>query len=753
MAIKYNGNTKTFYLSGKSFAYVFGVNQFGYLQNYHFGKPVDVADDLSYMFVPVERGLAASIPDSAGRHNGLDTMPLEYPFFGGSDMRHGAFLSVSDTGLRQEDLRYKSHKITKDKPSIKGLPSLRRGGQTLIITLASKAVEVKLFYTVYEDCNTIARRTVIKNIGYKNLKLERVASLSLDLPNMNYDMVSLWGKHCGERHIERAPLRKGIQSVYSLRGASSPHFNPFLALCDPNADERQGNVIGISYIYGGNFLMSCECDFVGGTRIYAGFPDFDFGYNIHKGESFETPETALVFSDTGFGGMSRSYHDLYRGYLINPNFASNPRPIVINNWEATYFDFDDDKLCKIVDAAAPLGIDTFVLDDGWFGKRNSDTSGLGDWYVNKNKLHNGLTTIINRCKDKGMKFGLWFEPEMISEDSDLFRTHPEWRMQVPNAKPSPSRSQYVLNLSRQDVVDYLKQTLGDMLRTHDISYVKWDYNRHITDVHCTLLPPEKQQEILHRYMLGFYELVEYLTTTFPHVLFEGCSSGGGRFDPSMLPYFPQHWTSDNSDAWARTFIQYGTSLCYPLSSMAGHVSVCPNHQTGRNTPLESRGIMASLCAFGYELDISQMSDHERAIVKTQIEVYRRDISPLILNGDLYRLKSPFEGNLVNNSFAFLVVSKDKQKALLAYMQGTSECSPAPKTLKLDGLNPRQKYKLSRVHFDPATKNRKPLGGFPSAYTDSFDTIALSGSTLMSCGVPLPSFGWDFGAVMYLVEQV
>ena len=749
MAIKYNGTTKSFYLSGKSFSYVFGVNQFGYLQSRHFGRPVDVGDDLSYLHIPVERGFAHTIPGSPGRNHSLDSMPLEYPFFGSGDFRHGAFLSVGDGGIRLEELKYKSHKITKDKPPIKGMPSLR-GGETLSVTLASRAVEATLYYTVYEECNAVARRAVIKNTAYNNLKIERAASLSIDLPSMDFDMITLWGKQCGERNLERAPLRKGIQSVYSLRGASSPQFNPFAAFCSKNTDERTGEVIGISYIYGGNFLLSAECDYSNHTRVYAGFPDFDFGYNIAKGEIFETPETVMVFSDSGLGGMSRSFHDLYRQYLIDPRFVNKTRPIVINNWEATYFDFNDDKLCAIVEAAAPLGIDTFVLDDGWYGVRNSDTTGLGDWFVNRSKLPNGLKTVIARCKANGMKFGLWFEPEMISEDSDLFRKHPEWRMHVPNVDPSPGRSQYILNLSRQDVVDYLKKTVGDILKNNDISYVKWDFNRHITDVYSAVLPPERQQEVLHRYMLGFYELAEHLTKTFPHIIFEGCSSGGGRFDPSMLPYFAQYWTSDNSDAWARTFIQYGTSLCYPLSSMSGHVSVCPNHQTGRNTPLDSRGIMASLCSFGYELDMSQITDEERGIVKKQIAVYKEHISPLILSGDLYRLKSPFEGG---GDFAFLVVSKDKQKAVLAYMQGNSECNAPPKRVKLDGLDPRKKYLVTKVDFNPADKAHKDLGGLATGTTESADEYKLSGSTLINAGLPLPSFGWDFGAVMYLLNAI
>ena len=744
--IKYIKKTKTFVLSGRGFSYVFRVNEFGYLQSAHFGRPAG-DDDLGYLHVPTERGFAPNIPGSPGRSHSLDLLPLEYPFFGSGDFRHGAMLTVGDNGVRLEDLRYKSHKITADKPPIPGLPSLR-GGKTLAVTLASRAVEVTLFYTVYEDCGAIARRAQIKNTGYGSLKLERAASMSLDLPGMDYDMITLWGKHCGERNIERTPLAHGIKSVYSLRGASSHQFNPFAALCSKNTDERAGGVIGISYIYGGNFLISAECDYTDNTRVYVGFPDFDFGWNLKKGEAFHTPETVLVYSGEGLGGMSRSFHDLYRDYLINPDFAYKARPVVINNWEATYFGFDDNKLCAIIDGAAELGIDTFVLDDGWFGKRDSDTSGLGDWYVNKNKLPRGLDTVIGRCKSNGMKFGLWFEPEMISEDSDLFRKHPDWRFNVPGIEPASARRQYVLNLSRPEVVDYLKEAVGGVLKSNDISYVKWDFNRHITDAYSAALPPESQQEVLHRYMLGFYELADYLTKTFPEVLFEGCSGGGGRFDPSMLPYFAQYWTSDNSDAWARTYIQYGTSLCYPLSSMTGHVSVCPNHQTGRNTPLDSRGIMASLCSFGYELDVTQMTEEERAIVKKQVEFYNNTASPIILSGDLYRLKSPFGGN----DFSFLVISKDKQTAILAYMRGNSECNAASKRLLLDGLDPRKKYRVTKADFSAAEKAvHDSVSGLATGAADGAASLTLSGATLMNCGIPLPSFGWDFGAVMYLLQ--
>ena len=740
--IKYNNITKTFVLSAAGFSYVFRVNQFGYLQSLHYGEPIG-DDDLEYLHVPMERGFAPNIIGSVGRKHSLDLLLLEYPFFGSGDFRHGAILTKSDTGVRLEDLKYKSHRILSDKPAIPGMPSLRKGkSKTLRVTLASNAVEVDLYYSVYEQTNTITRRAEVKNLGYGTLSIERAASMSLDLHGMDYDMVTLWGAHCAERRIERTPLTHGIKSVYSLRGASSHHFNPFVALCSKSATENSGTVIGINYIYGGNFLISAECDYADNTRIYVGFPEFDFGWQLAKGEVFCTPETVLVFGQEGLGGMSRSFHDLYRENLIDPNFVRKPRPVVINNWEATYFDFDDDKLCKIIDSAAELGIDTFVLDDGWFGKRDSDTTGLGDWFVNRDKLPNGLRTVIDRCKKHGMNFGLWFEPEMISEDSELFRKHPDWRLSVPGVQPASSREQYVLDLSRKDVVDYLKKSVGDILSEHSITYVKWDFNRNITDAYSAALPPSKQQEVLHRYMLGLYELIDYLTKTFPDVLFEGCSGGGGRFDPSMLRYFPQYWTSDNTDAWARAFIQEGTSYCYPPSSMIGHVSVCPNHQTGRNTPLEARGIMASMCAFGYELDHSLMTDDEKLIVSKQVEFYNNVASPLVLSGDLYRLKSP----AADGCFGWLIMAKDKQHGLIAYMQGPSECHSAQGRMRLHGLDPRKTYRINKVDFSAN-------GEHPTHKGQLTTPVEISGKTLITLGIPLPIMNIDFGAIMYLIEAV
>ncbi|MDR3319271.1 MAG: alpha-galactosidase [Clostridiales bacterium] len=720
--IKYIDKIKTFVLDGEDFSYVFKLNAYGAPQSLHYGKKVG-ADDLSYLYPPIERGFSPSYPGERCSPISPDTTPCEFPAYGGGDFRISAVLTSDANGNRVEHLKFKSYNISKEKPPIVGMPSLR-GGETLTLTLASANLEVTLYYSVYADLGAIARRAEVKNISGGDIRIERLASMSLDLPGMDYDLIALRGKHCGERRLERAPLRRGITSLSSVRGASSHQMNPFLALCARNADESTGEAYGFNLIYGGSYLMQAECGQTDTVRVFSGFPETDFSWTLAAGETLAAPETALVHSNNGLGEMSRRFHTLYRRYLINPRFVNAPRPIVINNWEATYFTFDNDRLCALIDSCKGLGIDTFVLDDGWFGSRDGDASGLGDWYVNTKKLAGGLSTIINRCKENGMKFGLWFEPEMISEDSDLYRAHPDWAIRIPWLPSSYGRKQMVLDLSRGEVLEHIKSVVSDILKNNDISYVKWDFNRHITDAYSVNLPASRQQEIWHRYMLGFYSLAEYLTSSFPDILFEGCSGGGGRFDPSMLRYFPQIWTSDNSDAFERGRIQYGTSLVYPLSAMTGHVSVCPNHQTGRVTPFSTRGIIACNCRFGYELNVDALSDAERAEIKLQTANYRA-IEPLIADGELYRLKSPFDGA----DFAFLIVAKDADTAVLSYMRGLAECNQPQEYLKLIGLDKDKTYRIRELN------------------------LTLSGQTLQSCGIPLPVLSGDFQAVMYHLQAV
>ena len=459
-----------------------------------------------------------------------------------------------------------------------------------------------------------------------------------------------------------------------------------MALCEKNTDEYSGEVYGFNLIYSGSYSFKTEIAELDFTRVCGGLNEQDFHWTLAQGESFETPEAVLTYSSEGLNKLSQSFHDLYREYLINPKNVYQKRPVLLNNWESTYFDFDEKKLCDLIEKAKGTGIDTFVLDDGWFGKRNDDWTGLGDWFVNTDKLKGGLTAIIDKCKECGMKFGLWFEPEMISEDSDLFRAHPNWHISTPDLKACKGRNQWILDFANPEVVEYIKTTVGGILKNNDISYVKWDMNRHMSEFYSPYLPVDRQQETAHRYMLGVYELAKYLTETFPNVFFEGCSGGGGRFDPAMLYYFPQIWTSDNSDAASRAYIQYGTSMCYPLSSMSGHISICPNHQNGRVTPMQSRMDMASFCATGYELNLHALTEEDFAKISEHIKFYN-DISDLILQGDLYRLLNPFEGNY----FSQMVVSKDKSKAVFILMKILAKANDSYPYVKLKGLEQDKYY--------------------------------------------------------------
>ncbi len=724
--ITFDKNCASFFLEGDAFSYVFCIDEYARPVSLHYGSKIG-RDDLRPLLRKYDRGFSANFAGAKSRADSLDSTPVEYPVYGNGDFRFGAFLTVDAAGNRLEDLRYVGHSITDQKPAPNtSMPFLRgENTQTLILTLASKNVEVKLFYTVYEKENALVRRAELKNISAANLSLSRIQSCSVDLPDMDFDFISLWGKHCGERSFERTKLRHGIQSVYSNRGASSHQHNPFCMLARANTDESSGEVYGFNLVYCGNFTMSAECDQYNTTRVSAGISDYDFKWDLAPQEVFLTPETVCVYSADGFTALSQSFHDLYREHMLPKRFAQAHRPVVINNWEATYFDFDTDKLCALIDESAKLGVDTFVLDDGWFGKRDDDNSGLGDWFVNEKKLKGGLAPLIDHCKKRGLSFGLWFEPEMISRDSDLFRKHPDWCLHIPGIEPSTSRNQLVLDLSKAEVVQYLKQAVGNILSAYDISYVKWDFNRHLTDVYSDALPPQKQQEVSHRYVLGFYELARYLTETFPHVLFEGCSGGGGRFDPSMLAFFPQSWTSDNSDAYSRTRIQYGTSFAYPLSCMTGHVSVCPNHQTGRVSPLSARVAIAQTCIYGYELNPSTLSEEDKTFIQKQTELYKK-IEPLILNGDLYRLLSPFD---TRGEFAEMIVSKDKTQAVLTVMRPFTETYMPVRYLKLRGLDENKRYRIAELN------------------------LSLSGKTLLGKGIPLEPVWGDFTASVYHITEV
>jgi alpha-galactosidase len=555
------------------------------------------------------------------------------------------------------------------------------------------------------------------------VSVTRALSASVDLAESKFDMISLYGGHCWERQVCREPLRHGTQSVGSRRGTSSHHHNPFIALAAPHTTEFTGEVYGAALIYSGNFIASADVNYQDSVRMQIGIHPADFRWKLEAGETFTTPEAVLTYTDKGLNAMSQNFHNAVKYHLGHTKFRNKARPIVINNWEATYFNFNEEKLLSIIDSCKGLGIDTFVLDDGWFGKRDDDHTSLGDWFVDKNKLPNGLTPLIEKCESQGMTFGLWFEPEMISEVSELYKAHPDWCMRLPERPYCRGRNQLILDLSRDDVEQYLEKVVGDILANNRISYVKWDANRTMTEFCSPYLPTERQQETAHRYMLGVYELARYLTETFPNVFFEGCAGGGGRFDPAMLYYFPQIWTSDNSDAACRAYIQYGTSMCYPLSAMSGHISICPNHQVGRVTPMQSRMDMASFCATGYELNLHALTEEDFLKISSHITFYN-GIQDLILRGDLYRLLSPFEGNY----FSQMVVSKDKMRAVFIIMKMFAKCNDVYPFVKLKGLDKHKYYSI------------EGMGTF-------------KGDVLMNVGLRFPKNMKDFETKCFTIEAV
>ncbi|MDD2533109.1 MAG: alpha-galactosidase [Eubacteriales bacterium] len=633
------------------------------------------------------------IPDK--KFISLDTLAQEYPQYGSSDMRQPAYQVQLANGSRLSELKYKSHLVLPGKPYLEGLPATYTESDQEAETLVLKMVDetagliVHLMYTVFANHNAVARSARFENVSGQIIQLEKAASAALDLADCNYELISLWGAHERERHVQRQLLSHGTIRLESRRGSSSHQMNPFAVLTRPTTTEQQGEAFGISLVYSGNFCIETEVDAFDMTRLTVGINDFEFGWTLKPGENFQTPEAVFVYSNQGIGGMSRTYHNLYRARLCRGPWRDEVRPILINNWEATYFDFDAEKLEAIAHTASDLGIELFVLDDGWFGHRDNDNSSLGDWQVNTRKLPRGLRDLGDRVNEIGMQFGIWVEPEMVSIDSELYREHPDWCLHVPGRRRSQARNQLILDLTRQEVIDFLFEALSRVFLSAPISYVKWDMNRNFSEAGSAELSVGQQKEVAHRYILGLYQLMERLVTRFPHILFESCSGGGGRFDPGMLYYMPQTWTSDNSDAVERLKIQYGTSLVYPLSTMGAHVSAVPNHQVHRMTSLEMRGNVAMSGNFGFELDLTILSDEERETIKQQTTDYKR-IRSLVQLGDQYRLLSPFDGNYS----AWMIVSKDRREAVVYYFRTLSEPNPALRRLKLAGLDPELNYQIN-----------------------------------------------------------
>ena len=727
MPITYCEQNQLFTLSTAHTTLSFSVFDKGYLCSQYYGKKIRPTG-LTRLWQPGASGFTPSYDGAATPRHSLDTIPTEYPSYGGGDFREPAIGVEFPNGSRLLDLTYRSHTITKGCVEPDGLPGLSGADETLEVTLCDtySGLEVVLRYVIFEDIDIIVRNSRIVNKTGAPLYITRALSASIDLAEGKYDMISLYGGHNYERQICREPLRHGTQSVGSRRGTSSHHHNPFVALAAPNTDEFSGEVYGLALIYSGNFIAQADVNYQDNIRLQIGIHPTDFRWKLEAGDAFTTPEAVMTYSATGFNTMSQNFHHAVKYHLGHSKFRNAPRPIVINNWEATYFDFNEEKLLGIIECCNGLGIDMFVLDDGWFGHRDNDKTSLGDWFVDTNKLPHGLTPLIEKCESQGMAFGLWFEPEMISEESDLYRAHPDWCMRLEGRPYCRGRNQLILDLSRDDVEQYLEKVIGDVLSANRISYVKWDMNRHFTDAYSALLPADRQPEIFHRYVLNLYKLLGHLTTRFPDVLFEGCSGGGGRFDMGMLYYDPQIWTSDDSDAIERLKIQYGTSLLYPPQAMTAHVSACPNHQVGRTTPFKTRGAVAMSAIFGYELNPLQLSEEERAEIARQTAFYH-EIQPLIMEGDFYRVVSPFE----ENSCCWMFVSKDKSEAIVTYVQKLT-FPYWHRRIKLVGLDPEATYHLQEVHGDVSGD--------------------LGGDELMYAGLAIPR-ARDFEAKVFTLKKI
>ncbi len=651
-------------------------------------------ENLQGLLVYTERSSFSPNPYPEDRTISFDTLPQEYPAYGGGDFRHPAFQVQLEDGSTVAEFACTAHRIFSGKPELEGLPSTyaerEDEAQTLELTLKDElsGLEAVLSYTVFAAHDAIARSVRLTNGGRSPLRLLRAMSASVDFNRDSFRMLQLSGSWARERDLYARELVPGIQSIESRRGSSSHQHNPFIALVAPGADEQQGEAYGFSLVYSGSFVAQTEVDQFKTARVSIGINPFDFEWRLEPGESFQTPEAVMVYSSEGLGGMSRTYHRLYRTRLCRGVHRDRARPVLVNNWEATYFQFNADKIESIAKVGRELGIELFVLDDGWFGRRDSDNCSLGDWKVDYRKLPGGLEDLTARVNRLDMRFGLWFEPEMVSPDSDLYRAHPDWCLHVPGRRRTEGRQQLVLDLSREDVCDYLIESIGAVLRSAPITYVKWDMNRNMTEIGSALLLPHRQRETAHRYMLGLYRVLEAITSQFPDILFESCSGGGGRFDPGMLYYMPQTWASDNTDAIHRLRIQYGTSMVYPVSSMGAHVSAVPNHQTGRLTSLQTRADVAMSGNFGYELDLTQMTDEEKEEVKKQVEFYK-EIRHVVQFGEFYRLRSPFEGN----DAAWMSVTEDGTEAFAVHVNVLAEPNGPLEWLKLQGLDPAARYRV------------------------------------------------------------
>lgn len=728
MAIQIDAEKKIFTLETDHTMYQMQADAYGVLRHLWYGAKTGC--DMSYLQDYPDVGFSGNIYAAGNdRTYSLDTLPLEYAGAGVGDFRMPAVAAVHADGSSALDLRYYSHTVKPGKYGIEGLPAVYAAedeAETLEVVLrdTASAVEVTLLYAVLPALDLVTRCARIRNLGETPVTLTKAASLCLDISRGSWEWVHFHGRHAMERQMERRLLFHGIQEIGSTRGTSSHHQNPTVLLCTPDCTETAGACIGAALVYSGSHQTRLECDQLGQVRMVMGIHPDLFRWELKAGETFSTPEVMLSYSDTGLETLSHHFHQAIREHICRGKYQLAERPVLINNWEATYFGFDTEKILHIAEEAARLGVDMLVLDDGWFGKRDDDCSGLGDWFVNETKLSGGLHDLVEKIKGMGMRFGIWFEPEMISEDSDLYRKHSDWAIRIPDRAPMRSRYQLVLDMANPEVQEYLFRVMSNVLHSADISYVKWDMNRSISDWYTRTLPADRQGEMPHRYVLGLYALLERLTAAFPDVLFEGCSGGGGRFDAGMLYYCPQIWCSDDTDAYERTKIQYGTSFFYPVSAVGSHVSTVPNHQTGRITPFETRGTVAMAGSFGYELDLNLLSDGEKQEVAEQIRQFKT-YGPLIHNGKYYRLTNPMAEDAALWEFA----AQDGSEVLVQGMLFHAEANVLRRTVQLRGLDAEKRYRLD---------------GTEQVYT---------GAALMAGGVLLPKAWGDYTPVTMHFSEV
>ena len=692
MSIRFHEQTGIFSLTTARTLYQMKADSTGVLLHLYYGRRID--GNLDYLIQYTDRGFSGNPYElSANRGYSLDTLPQEYAGNGVGDFRLPAVQVLSANGSRSVDLRFVGHEINKGRQPLHGLPFVRNAEdtETLAVTLRDSVIglDVQLFYHVFPSLDVIVRSARLVNAGTQPLTVQKAASACMDFLHGDFDVLHFHGRHCMERMPERVRLPRGITAFGSRRGMSSHHSNPFVILCGRYTTENTGDCYGCMLMYSGNHAEEMEVDQAGSTRLVSGIHPDGFAWTLAPGEDFETPEAMIAYSAEGLNGLSHSYHDVIRQQVISPRWQMARRPVLINSWEAAYFDFDAEKILRFAQRAREMGMEMLVLDDGWFGRRNDDYAGLGDWVVNEKKLGCSMKALSDRVHGMGLQFGLWFEPEMVNEDSDLYRAHPDWALTDPDRKPMLARNQLVLDMSRQDVVDYLFEAMCAVLDHARIEYVKWDFNRSVANCYSHALPASRQGEVAHRFMLGTYQLLDRLLTRYPDLMIEGCSGGGGRFDAGMLFYCPQIWCSDDTDAIERLEIQRGTSYGYPVSAMGAHVSAAPNHQTGRVVPLKTRGIVAQAGTFGYELNPEKLTDAEKEEIAKQIADAHR-YAELVAQGDYYRLKELDDGS---DCSAWMFAAKDGGEALVSLVLAHVRANGPFPFVKLQGLIPDASYRL------------------------------------------------------------